>query len=92
MHRTYVRDILQCVVLDVHHKDSELSVSGTSEVGMNINSVGFWIKFHLVKFIVGVNANDSGEISFREEGPTVVYRRDTHVGVRGMVLRYITNR
>ena len=67
-------------------------VSGNSKVGVNRNSVGFYLKFHLVQGIVCGNAKDYGDICFREGTLEVVYRGDIHVGVRGMILSYISNR
>ena len=49
-----------------------MSVSGTSEVRVEINSVVFYLKLHLVKGIVGDNSEDYGEVWFGEEGITVV--------------------
>ena len=69
-----------------------MSVSGTSDVGLNGKSIGFYIKLHLVKGILGGNAEDSGEIRFGEEGITVVYLEYTNDGVRGKILSYIDNR
>ena len=39
-------------------------MSGTSEVGVNRNSVGFKLKLHLVKGTVVKNAKNSGGIQF----------------------------
>ena len=59
---------------------------------MNRKIVGFYLKLYLAKGIVGGNAKDSGDIQLWEEGLTVVYRGDTHVGVWGTILSYIANR
>ena len=39
-----------------------MSVSATYKVGVDRNSVGFYLKLYLVKDIVGVNAKDSGDV------------------------------
>ena len=49
---------------------------------MNRKSIGFYIKLHLVKGIVGENGEDSVEIRFGEEFLVVVYRGDTYGGVQ----------
>ena len=45
-----------------------------------------------MKGVVGGNSKDSVEIRFGEEVLAVVYRGETHGGVRGIVLRCIYNR
>ena len=52
---------------------------------------GPYLKFNLVKGIVGGNGKDSGEIRFGEEGLAVVYRGDTHGGAGGLILSCISN-
>ena len=69
-----------------------MSVSGTSDVKVDRKRVVFKHKLHLVKSIVGGNADDYGEVRFWEEGLTVVYRGDTHCGAGGIILSYISNR
>ena len=39
-------------------------VSGNSKVGVNRNSVGFYLKLHLLKGTVGENCGVSGEVQF----------------------------
>ena len=41
MNGVYVRDVWQCGVLDVCHKESEVFVSGSSNIGVNRKGVGF---------------------------------------------------
>ena len=91
MYGTYVQDIGQCGVLGVRHKNSEIYVSGISEVGVNVKSVGFYLNFHFVEGIVGRNAKDSGDIRFGDEGLTVVYRGDNHGWLLGIIISYIAN-
>ena len=45
-----------------------------------------------MKGIVGGNAEDYGEIRFGEEVLSIVYRGDTHGGVRRIILIYTTIR
>ena len=68
-----------------------MSVSGTSEFGVDRNIVDFYLKLHLMKGTVGGNAEDSGEIRFGEEGLAVVYCVDAHVGAGVIILSYISN-
>ena len=44
-----------------------------------------------MKGIVGGNAKDYGVVCFEEEGLTVVYHGDTHVGSGKIILIYISN-
>ena len=53
---------------------------------------GPYLKFNLVKGIVGGNGKDSGEIRFGEEGLAVVYLGDAYVGAGGIILSFIANR
>ena len=66
-------------------------MNGTSDVGLNVNSIGFQLKLHLVKGIVGGNADDYGDIQFGKEVLAVFYCGDTHGGVWGIILSYIAN-
>ena len=43
-----------------------MNVSGTSNIGVDRNSVAFKFKLHLVKGIVGGDSKDSGEVRFGE--------------------------
>ena len=91
MYTTYIQDILQCGVLGVRHQQSEISMSVTYDVGLDGESIGFYIELNLVKGIIGGNAEDSDEIRFGIEVIVVVYRGDTCVGVRVIILSYIYN-
>ena len=66
-------------------------MSGTSEVVVDRYSVGFQLKLHLVKVILGGNAEDSDEVWFGEECLAVVYHGETHIGSGGVILNYIDN-
>ena len=67
-------------------------VSGTSDVGVDRNSVGFYLKLHLVKVIVVGYAKDSGEVPSREEVLAIFEHGDAHVGSGVIILSYISNR
>ena len=67
-------------------------VSGTSDIIVGINNIGFYLRFNLAKGIVGGNAEDFGEVRFWEEGLVVVYCGDTRGGEGRVILSYIANR
>ena len=67
-------------------------MSGTYEFRMDRKRNSFYLRLHLVKGIVGRNAEDYGEVRFGEEGLEVVYHGDNHVGTGEKILRYITNK
>ena len=64
MHGTYVQEVCKCGILGVCHQKFEMSVSGTFKIRVKRKSVGFFIKLHLVKGIVGGNSKDSSDIWF----------------------------
>ena len=60
----YVQNFCQCGVLVFHHQYYKMYASGTSEVRVDIKSVGFELKLYLVKGIIGGNIENSGESRF----------------------------
>ena len=87
-----MRLIGKCGVIGVHHQKSEMSMSGTSQNGLNGKRVDFQLKLHLVKGIVGGNSENSGDIRFGEEGLDLIYHVDTHGGSQEIIIMYIYNR
>ena len=67
-------------------------VSGTSDIRVGRNNIGFYLRLNLVKGIVGGNAEDFGEVRSWEEGLVVVYCGDTRGGEGRAIIRYIANR
>ena len=59
---TYIQGVEKYGVLSVCYQKSNIYVSGTYEVGVNGESVSFYLKLHLVKGIVCGSAEDSGDI------------------------------
>ena len=84
VHRTYIRNRWQCGVLHIGYQKSKMSVSATSQVGVDIKSVAFQLKLHSVQGIVGVNSKDSGKVWFRGSLP---WR--CSCWSRGIILSYI---
>ena len=62
----YVQNIWLCGVLVFFHPYYGMYVSGTSDIRVGRNNIGFYLRFNLEKGIVGGNAKDSGEIQFQE--------------------------
>ena len=68
-----------------------MTISGTSEVGVDRNIIDFWCKLHLVKVIIGGNSKNSGEVRFGEEDLAVVYHVDSHVGAGGVIIIFVAD-
>ena len=70
-----------------------MTMGVTTKIGVDGNSIGFYLKLHTMREFIGRDAEDLSLIRLGEKGLTVVGRGDTHgeLGEVQITLSYIEN-